>query len=259
MGQSIKRKDFLTLTITFATLGAAAVGCGDDDDDSGGGSSGKSGGGAGGNNAGNSSGGTGNTAGNNGGASSGKGGTETGGTEAGGTEAGGAEMGGTGAGGGDGPGPGPGEAGMGPGGTGPVGGGGAGAEGGGGGSSGGGSGGEGGAFGGAAGAGGAGPQCEGVTMTHTASSISVGHYHLATADADKNALMAYINDDARGATFTLTVQGPSMHTHTITFTSEQITTLRSGGEVTLAPSSQPINAVGSTPPAHTHTYTIKCS
>jgi hypothetical protein len=237
MSQSIKRKDFLTLTISIATLSAvSAVGCGDDDDSTNGGTAGKGGGGSGGNagngtsgsSAGNSpQGGKNGTAGsggkNNGGsggtggANGGSGGTNTGGSggkdgHAG--EGGGESYGGEGGAGGEGYG---GES-----------------------------------YGGEGGAGGAGgdgpvaaPKCGGAHLTQTAGSAT--HNHLTGADG---MFTAYVNGSNHAIDFTLPLDGGGPHSHTIHLSAEDFDTLLNGGTITLKESS---NDFG-----HTHTYTISC-
>jgi hypothetical protein len=106
-------------------------------------------------------------------------------------------------------------------------------------------------LGGGAGAGGA-SGCIGATLTRTASSITVDPTHDHITVANEQALTLYINDDGRGATFTLATEFG--HTHTISLTGPQIESLRSGGTVTGVQSSD----AGPTGYEHHHTYTIEC-
>jgi hypothetical protein len=225
--RQMDRKDFLALTITSVGAGAWLLACGGDDDDGGTGGTGGGGptagkGGSGG------SGGTGPTG------SGGKGGTGPtgsggtgptgsggkGGTGAGGTGAGGA--GGTGAGG--------------AGGTG-AGGAGAGGAGAGGMSGGAGTAGTGGSGGGSAGGGaggmGGGMSCMDLEVEQT--DPATGHTHIPTGaagDTFLQALAAHINGPMATMPFTEPSDGTPAHTHTITFTQQEITTLRGGGTVT---------------------------
>ncbi|HYQ14609.1 MAG TPA: hypothetical protein VEQ58_02595 [Polyangiaceae bacterium] len=259
-----KRKYFLTLTIAFSAMSAMVVGCGDDDDDNNGGNAGSSGSG------GSSSGGT-----TNGGVAGSAAGSQTGGTTTsgtggttGGTEntiagaagdttvppnnggAGGTDIGdgghenggGTGpndsGGAGAGPGPGPGnEGGAGGFAPGSAGAGGVGGE----------------AFAGAAGSAGAGPTCTGLTMEQTASAATAHNHITVPGQAE---LQNLINEQDGPITWDLPTE--YNHSHKITLTAGNVTTLRHGGEVEGVKSTGVTPPVPGTVPAHDHTYTISC-
>lgn len=228
MSQSIKRKDFLTLTISIATLSAvSAVGCGDDDDSSGDGGAGKSGGG-----------GTAGSGGKNGTAGSSAGNSPEGGKNNNGGTGGKNNGGSGGANGGTGGKNNGGSAGkMNNGGEGGVGGdGGAGGES---------YGGE--SYGGEGGAGGAGgdgpgaaPKCGGAHLTHDA----VGHNHL-IGNVDQQ-FTVYVNASDHNDPFPLPME--LNHSHGIELSKQDIDTLRAGGMITK-------DSKGGT---HTHTYKISC-
>jgi hypothetical protein len=222
MTQSIKRKDFLALTITFTTLGLAAA-CGDDDDDatSTGGTSGSGGKGSSGSGTGGKAGsGTGGKAGS---GTGGKAGSGTGGTNNEAGQGGGLE-GGTGneAGGGGVP-----EGGV------NAGGGGA---------------------GGAGGEGGVpvlGAQCDNIVRSQTATTAATVHDHIPTEAVAKAAFFTQVQltiNTANGATsFMLPLL--NAHQHTVSLTGGEVNTLVKGGTVTK-------ESDGAT---HTHTIKIECA
>lgn len=107
--------------------------------------------------------------------------------------------------------------------------------------------------GGAGGGGGGGGMCGTANIAHTACSSGCQHTHV--EDAVKAMLVmnlkAHINGAMATMAFTLPSAGPNGgHTHTLTFTAQQITTLKGGGMVTGVVSSNDGN--------HTHTYTVSC-
>ena len=56
-------------------------------------------------------------------------------------------------------------------------------------------------------------------------------------------------------TFTLPVEGTNPHDHTLTFTPQELTTLRNGGSVAMITSS----TGGPATNLHTHTYSLECA
>ena len=227
MARSISRKDLLLLSISITALGVVG-GCGDDDDDAVPGGAGKSSqagaSGSGTSSAGSTHNGGGGHAGSNSGGSGNGGGAENGaGDAAGAPEGGGASQGGAGgdtttsSGGEGGTDNRVGSAGEPAAGTG----------------------------GGGTGGGATGPQCQGVTMTQTATTGN-GHSHI-TADGQLN-LKLWINSGHPTAEFELPATD---HTHVIQLTIDQVDTLRGGGTVT--------GILSSESQAHTHTFMIACA
>jgi hypothetical protein len=89
--------------------------------------------------------------------------------------------------------------------------------------------------------------CGSATLTHPAA----GHDHIPTPATTFFAqLTAHIDGDQSTMAFTLATEFG--HTHTITLTEPQVTTLRNGGTVNGVVSS----LGGNTP--HTHTYIVSC-
>lgn len=80
------------------------------------------------------------------------------------------------------------------------------------------------------------------------------HDHLPIDGAARTTLLASINSGTP-LTFTLPVEGSNPHDHTLTFTPEQLTTLRNGGTVPMITSS----TSGPSSNLHTHTYSLECA
>jgi hypothetical protein len=80
------------------------------------------------------------------------------------------------------------------------------------------------------------------------------HDHLPIVGAAGTTLLDIINS-GMPLTFTLPVEGSNPHDHTLTFTPQELTTLRNGGTVAMITSST------GGPPGnlHTHTYSIECA
>jgi hypothetical protein len=104
------------------------------------------------------------------------------------------------------------------------------------------------------GEGGGGPQnmCVGSNLTfdHDSTTAAQEHTHLPIQGMARTALVDLINTGSP-LTFEMPEDGNNEHTHTITFTANQLETLRNGGTV------QDIES--STENGHTHTYSIECA
>jgi hypothetical protein len=80
------------------------------------------------------------------------------------------------------------------------------------------------------------------------------HDHLPIAGDARATLLATINSGTP-LTFTVPVEGTNPHDHTLTFTPQQLNTLRNGGSVATITSS----TSGPSTNQHTHTYSIECA
>jgi len=80
------------------------------------------------------------------------------------------------------------------------------------------------------------------------------HDHLPIVGVARMTLVGMINSGAP-LVFTLPEEGTNTHDHTLTFTAQQLTTLRNGGTVATITSSTD----GPTANQHTHTYSIECA
>jgi len=98
---------------------------------------------------------------------------------------------------------------------------------------------------------GGGDSCTGIMLTHVSSDSTIGdHTHLPLSDEEETAFVTAVSD---GSTDPVGFEGGDSldHSHTITFTAEEITTLMSGGTVS--------NKVTDANGFHTHTYDISCA
>jgi len=86
-----------------------------------------------------------------------------------------------------------------------------------------------------------------VDATQTATTAPMMHDHLPMTQMEQGMLITRINS---GMPLTFTFAGMDGHSHTLTFTEAELTTLRGGGMVA--------GKVSSSDNAHTHTYTIEC-
>jgi hypothetical protein len=80
------------------------------------------------------------------------------------------------------------------------------------------------------------------------------HDHLPINGAFRTALLDMINTGSP-LTFTLPEEGMNAHDHTLTFTAQQLTTLRNGGALS---SNVTTSTGGPNNNRHTHTYAIDC-
>jgi hypothetical protein len=80
------------------------------------------------------------------------------------------------------------------------------------------------------------------------------HDHLPIAGAARTNLLDIINSGTP-LTFTLPVEGTNPHDHTLTFTPQELTTLKNGGSVAMITSS----TGGPSTNLHTHTYSLECA
>ena len=221
----LARQRLAQFAVALVTAGSWLSGCGDDSD--GGGDDGKGGNGGSGAMAGSAGSATGGTTGGSGGSpSGGSGGMPTGGT--GGASAGTAGMGGEGLGGDDGMG---GEGGVGVGGEGGVG------------------------VGGEGGSTDALCASANLSFTQVSANPMQQHDHLPIAGAARTTLLAMINT-GMPLVFTLPEEGQNTHTHTLTFTAQQLTILRNGGALGMNITSSMGGPQGN---QHTHTYAIECA
>lgn len=81
------------------------------------------------------------------------------------------------------------------------------------------------------------------------------HTHLPINGTSRTTLLGMINSGAP-LVFTLPTDGSNPHTHTLTFTAQQLTTLRNGGALTMNVTS---STGGPTGNMHTHTYALECA
>jgi hypothetical protein len=87
-------------------------------------------------------------------------------------------------------------------------------------------------------------------ITQVSTTAVNAHDHLPIAGASRTTLLDLINTGAP-LTFTTPTDGNNPHTHTITFTAGQLTTLRNGGALGT-------NITSSMTNGHTHTYAFEC-
>ena len=80
------------------------------------------------------------------------------------------------------------------------------------------------------------------------------HDHLPIQGMDRMAILGMINTGAP-LVFDLPDDGTNTHSHTLTFTAAQLTTLRNGGTIAMITSSMGGPAMN----MHTHTYSIECA
>ena len=80
------------------------------------------------------------------------------------------------------------------------------------------------------------------------------HDHLPIAEMARTTFVDIVNSGAP-LTFRLSVKGSNPHDHTLTFTPQELTTLRNGGTVAMITSS----TSGPAGNLHTHTYSIECA
>ena len=80
------------------------------------------------------------------------------------------------------------------------------------------------------------------------------HDHLPITGMERTAILGMINTGAP-LVFTTPEEGGTPHTHTLTFTAAQLTTLRNGGTIASIESSMGGPAAN----MHTHTYSIECA
>jgi hypothetical protein len=93
-----------------------------------------------------------------------------------------------------------------------------------------------------------------LSFTHVSAAPMQQHTHLPIQGAARTTLLNLINT-GMPLTFTLPEDGTNPHTHTLTFTAPQLTTLRNGGALAM----NIRTAMGG--PAtnmHTHLYSIEC-
>jgi hypothetical protein len=94
-----------------------------------------------------------------------------------------------------------------------------------------------------------------LSVTHVSATGTQRHDHLPINGTFRTTLLSMINTGAP-LTFTLPSEGLSVHNHTLTFTAQQLTTLRNGGALQTNITSAVGGSVGN---RHTHTYAIECA
>ena len=229
----IARHSFFQFSVALVAASSWLSGCGDDEEGDGGGKGG--------------SGVTGGSAGSTNGGSAGSGGSTTGGSPTGGSPTGGSAGGPTGGSAGGPTGGSAGSAGTGMGGEG-MGGEGMGGEG------------MGGESVGGMGMGGEGGSTDAMCLAANldvdlvSSSMPQQHDHLPIPGAQLTTLANMINS-GMPLVFTLPEEGSNPHQHTLTFTAQQLTTLRNGGSIAMITSAMN----GPMMNMHTHTYSIDCA
>jgi hypothetical protein len=111
---------------------------------------------------------------------------------------------------------------------------------------------------GTAGMGGEGGSTEAMCATGDLSFMELdgmqAHDHLPVTGAERTAILGTINTGTP-LVWTTPEEGGTPHTHTLTFTAAQLTTLRNGGTVASIESSMGGPAAN----MHTHTYSIECA
>jgi hypothetical protein len=110
---------------------------------------------------------------------------------------------------------------------------------------------------GMAGAGGEGgattPTCASADLSFNELNSTQNHDHLPVGGMNRTTLLSMINT-GMPLVFTMPTDGMTDHTHTITFTAGQLTTLRNGGTIAMITTSMGGPAMN----MHTHTYSIEC-
>ena len=99
-----------------------------------------------------------------------------------------------------------------------------------------------------------GAMCATDDLSFTETSTGQAHDHLPVQGAARTTLLNMINTGAP-LTFTMPEDGTNPHTHTLTFTAPQLTTLRNGGALAMDITSSTDGPGGN---MHTHSYEIEC-
>jgi hypothetical protein len=93
-----------------------------------------------------------------------------------------------------------------------------------------------------------------LTFTHVSAAPMQAHDHLPIQGMPRTTLLNMINS-GMPLTFTLPEEGTNPHQHTLTFTAQQLTVLRNGGELAMNVTT---SMGGPAMNMHTHTYSIAC-
>jgi hypothetical protein len=93
-----------------------------------------------------------------------------------------------------------------------------------------------------------------LTVTFVSASSTQAHDHVPINGTARMTLLGMINTGAP-LVFTLPSDGSNPHTHTLTFTANQLTILRNGGALAMNVTSSMGGPAGN---MHTHTYAIDC-
>jgi hypothetical protein len=96
--------------------------------------------------------------------------------------------------------------------------------------------------------------CATNALTFTELTSMQAHDHLPITGQARMMLLSMINTGSP-LVFTMPEEGSNPHQHTLTFTAQQLTTLRNGGTIAMITTSTsgPANNM------HTHTYSIDCA